>query len=278
MATDPKTPGTKPLFVAVGMALLGLLFMHHYLSEQEKMVRGAVREQMVAVMTTDVPLSSGDTLDLNHLSHRMVDKSEQPSVSIQFEDPSFSRDSERKFEDAKAMLHGQVVGRSMEKGEILLWTDLERPPEDQLSTLFDGRLRALAVTVERSSFMGGLLQPNDRVDVLATFPAGMTIQGGVSMATDKTMVMLENVTVLSVGGRMGHMAAGGRVGGDGVVVLALEPEDALRLSHVQTRAQLSLLLRPMDAQNAGDFNRFREISDPDVQKHIEELMKKRQQN
>lgn len=127
--------------------------------------------------------------------------------------------------------------------------------------------------VDRTSLLGGLLQPNDRVDVLATFPAGITIHGVQTERHEKTMVILEDVTVLAVGGRM---TEGGAIrgGGGGTVVLALDPDQSLLMSHVQKNADISLLLRPLRSEHAGTFERDKAVSSPDVQQTVLELMER----
>jgi Flp pilus assembly protein CpaB len=271
MAQTSKGPSLKPLVLALAVALAGFIFMQNYLSKQRRMIETSVEK--IAVMVSKAELKAGDTLSTDDLDFRMVAADDQPWSSIKFDDPTVSTDSKSRYESMKAILDGQKVLRDVNRDDILLWTDIEESREEKLSGLFEGRLRGVAVMVDQASMMGGLLSPNDSVDVLATFPAGMNIQGGVAETHDKTLVILENVNVLAVNGRTAGNVGTSR--GSSSVVLALNPEQALLLSHVQKAATISLLLRPMESSKAGSFgteNREnREVSSPDIQNIIEKI-------
>ncbi len=271
MATESKMGGIKPLVIAVGVAVLGLLFMRRHLDAERKRLESSVDQ--VAVITVNQAVAAGDTIRGNQLSYRLVARDDQPWSTIKFDDPELSPDARRRHDSIVSLLSGRIVRRSLNRNEIVQLTDFEESAEERLSALFDGRLRGLAVQVDRASLMGGLLQPNDRVDVLATFPAGMVIHGGRAEAHDKTMVILEDVTVLAVGGRMAQSGHAQSVGGRGdSVVLALDPEQALLLSHVQKSTTISLLLRPMQSEVAGSFDKEREFSSPGVQESVKKIM------
>lgn len=254
--------------------MVGMLLMSNHLSAQQRRLEEEKDE--VGVLLADGPLERGESLKPTLLDYKLVDREDQPWSTIKFEDPELGPDADRRYQDMKTLLDGRVVKRDIEDGDLILWTDLEEPRRQRLSELFEGNRRAVSVEVNSASIMDGLLQPNDRVDVLATFPAGMTIQGGGQAEPhEKTMVILEDVTVMAQGGRTSSVVGPSRGSGRSTtMVLALAPEEALLLSHVQRGgATISLLLRPYVSEGAGDYD-YREVSSPDVQESVQKLIER----
>lgn len=260
--------------LAIAVAVLGLVFMQDYLEKEKTKAQNSMEK--IAVLTAKTELKEGDPLKSESLSFRMVAKADQHWSTIQLADPDQGADARRQYEDIRAVLHGRILARTVKENEILGYQDFREPPAERLSLQLKDGQRGLAVTVDTASLMGGLLQPNDRVDVLATFPAGISIRGGASEPYDKTMVILTDITVYAVGGRMARMEGGTSTGSGATVVLALNPDQALKLSHVQKSAtKISLLLRPSEAVNAGNYASL-VVNSADVQENIEKMDANRQ--
>ena len=153
---------------------------------------------------------------------------------------------------------GQTTSYSVKKGDPLLTTDLaSTQSEAKLSRVISEKMRALALPVDRVTSFGGLLRPNDHVDILGTFQKPG--EGDV-----ETVTLLQNVTVLAVGAQLGTgrgitdtgggNARGGKVRIDTVTVL-VTPEEAELLVFAQDRGELSITMR-----NEEDVNTEMELS------------------
>ncbi len=100
--------------------------------------------------------------------------------------------------------------------------------------------RAMLVPVDQVSSKGGLLQPNDHVDILGTF-----------MKPEKkewvTITLLQNVTVLAVGARLGSKERGSSESTSGrgyqTVTVLVTPEEAELLTFSVDKGKIALSLR-----------------------------------
>src|SRR3954464_9567156 len=101
-------------------------------------------------------------------------------------------------------------------------------------------MRAISVTINDSSGVAGLIQPNSRVDVLFTRPG--------SMAEAVTSVILQNIKVLAIG-RLVQMGQtlDPKAPRMPVATLLMSPEDTQKLELAKNQGKISLALRnPLD--------------------------------
>ena len=168
-------------------------------------------------------------------------------------------------------LVGQTTVFDISVGSPVLSKDMASTQRSaQLSTKILKDMRALALPVDKVSSFGGLLRPSDHVDILGTFqkPASGDVE---------TVTLLQNVTVLAVGGQLG-----GQAGSSGssrkskkanTVTVAVTPEEAELLVFAQDRGTLGLTMRGKDDVNdepslAGKS--FADIFEPTVRKKIQQ--------
>lgn len=215
-------------------------------SVRTRLRKGVSEAERVCVMVTTKAVGQGTGLTPDMLDFRQVTADEQPRGTIKFGDPDENAENRLVYEDKIAFLSGQKVTRDLEKSEILHTSDLEAPVGDSLGDIVKSGLRAVAVDVDSSSLFGGLLRPNDRVDVLATFPVGTTVitpDGEQEFGSDRTVVILEDIPVLAVGGRLDRGSSREGYRSSGNVVLALPMEKALPLTHLRKETKISLFVR-----------------------------------
>ena len=108
-------------------------------------------------------------------------------------------------------------------------------------------MRAMSVTINDSSGVAGLIQPNSRVDVLFTRPG--------SMAEAVTSVILQNVKVLAIG-RLVQVGQtlDPKAPKMPVATLLVSPEDAQKLELAKNQGKISLTLRnPLDHESNPDL-------------------------
>jgi len=139
------------------------------------------------------------------------------------------------YKGAKAM-------RKIDAKQILLLSDV-MPKESQearetLGTLITEGYRAVTVRADIGSIHGGLLRTGDRVDVLCTV-------ADPKLGDTITKTLLQNVTVLAVGGQIRAPAFGkSKRRSVPSVTVEVSPEDAEMLVFAQQKGELSLIVRP----------------------------------
>jgi len=180
----------------------------------------------------------------------------------------------------------QVIGRkllvSRRKGELLFWSDIEggNPQNRGLAGDIKRSMRALSISVSGAASVSGMVNPNDHVDVIATFSVpreNATVPGQTDLVTS---TILQNVLVLATGKetaksqvQRGYGTSG--AGGYNTVTLEVTPREAEMLVFAeQMKGRLSLALR-----GRSDVTYEKELPKVDfdkIQSEIEELNQQRQ--
>lgn len=155
---------------------------------------------------------------------------------------------------------GVPVATELVANQALLWTDLTLRSSElaTLSSRIPRGMRAMTVPANEATTFGGLLRPGDRVDVLLTRPTRE------APSREVTVILLQNVLVLSVGTSFRRDAEALRLRRDGVSLL-LTVEQAGLLAHAQREGVLRLVLR-----NENDLETTENLpptDDSDVLKH-----------
>ncbi len=178
-------------------------------------------------------------------------------------------------EDYRDDIVGQTTNVTIKKGSPVLTSDLASTDDEaRLSQIIQDEMRALALPVNEVNTFGGLLRPKDHVDVLGTFqkPGSGSIE---------TVTLLQNVTVLAVGSKLGSGREGvaskvrRSMGRNTTVTVLVTPEEAELLVFAQDRGEFSLTMRneeDVDAEMALAGKNFADIFEPTV---IKKIQKKR---
>lgn len=214
----------KVLLVSLFLAIMAVLLLYIY-TQQLAAKYGVAGEKVTLVAAKfDIPADKP-------ISHDMLTQLEVPESYVHPQSV-FINEWER--------IVGQRVAHTIREGQTLLWTDFSDPRSDvELDQVVKEGWRAMSIPVDQVSSMGGLLQPNDHVDILGTF-----------MKPEQkewvTLTLLQNVTVLAVGSRLGSQQRssedGSRLGFQTVTVL-VTPEEAELLTFSVDKGKISLSLR-----------------------------------
>jgi pilus assembly protein CpaB len=140
--------------------------------------------------------------------------------------------------DARKIV-GVRISTRVKANEPVLWSDVATlaAPGRDLSTAVQEGKRAISLNGTNISF-DGLLRPGDRVDVLFTRGAG-----------DETSTLMQNVLVLSVGGRLEADDSPGMAqmrSSRGSVSLSVTSEEGQLLTQAEQQGALTLVLRNPD--------------------------------
>jgi pilus assembly protein CpaB len=137
---------------------------------------------------------------------------------------------------------GKTVARNFIAGEPILSAHLTRDGTgDGIASLTPPGMRAMTISVSSNAMVSEFLNPNSRVDVLATIQTDKKGGGYISKS------ILQNVRVLSVGN-----GAGGGIGMSkwGSVTLLVTPDEAERLALAENQGVLYLVMRNITDQDS----------------------------
>jgi pilus assembly protein CpaB len=136
-------------------------------------------------------------------------------------------------------VEGRVVTFPISSGEPIMFSKLAPVGTAAgLSGLLDESKRALTVRVDDVTGVAGFLHPRDRVDVLAD----MKIKGGVGVDENYSKVILQGITVLSIG-QIWQQTGDEKPTVVNAVTLELTPEQAEILNLASNEGKIRLALR-----------------------------------
>ncbi|MFO0649856.1 MAG: Flp pilus assembly protein CpaB [Polyangiales bacterium] len=219
---------TKALFIAIGAAVLGLVFLLMYKKRFENEASGGVPIP-VLVAVQDIPL--GTALTETMLGQRYIPQ-------------AYLEDRFIRYSDLRRIV-GVRVSMGLKANQTVMWTDLATASDARrdLSSLVSNGMRAITVRADITNSFGGLLRPGDRVDVLGT----LSRTGGENDRV--TIPLLQNVLVLAAGRDTGGEAQRQQVNGQSnpsnqpqeisQVTLSVSMEEAQLLTYVADRGGAS---------------------------------------
>jgi len=228
------------LVVSFIVGLAAFFFTHAYLGNKYREIekrRAEIegRYKLVEVVVADTTLVPGIAIDMKNIAQTKVPRNAlggEPVLAADFE-----------------KIIGVKVAHTIEKGQPILWAFLSTPqgPRSGLSPSIRSGLRAVSISAGGVSAVSGLVQPNDRVDVMGTFEFPSPAGNGQTEVV--TLTILQNVTVLATGTQIGKSwqdTGSGRFGGAAgysMVTLQVTPNEAELLvfaGYMKGRLTLSL--------------------------------------
>ena len=193
-------------------------------------------EKRVDVLAAKKDLPAGTLLQKKDLAAKSIPGRDVSKNTITVED------QERVF--------NRKLKYSMDAGETLMWSYVDVPnrPGSGLAPVINPGMRAISVAIGGAAGVSGLLQPNDRVDVLGSF--SFPSRKDPSKTEWVTLTVLQDVTLLATGQTLGKSEAGdhGRMGaGYSTVTVEVTPREAELLVFVENmHGHLTLSLRNPD--------------------------------
>lgn len=241
---ESKVMNRKLLLVAGAAAATVALLVLHAWQQRLKAIYSPGPEIVVAVAAHD--LQSGTQMLDRHIERRPYSQHLLAGIKDPI-DTTLVDD-----------IQGKTLVRPISRGEILRLADFETEFDSvSLAGIVKEGLRAVPLAVDEINAFSGLVQPGDRLDVLAYLPHPRTGRFIVKS-------LLENVRVLATGDRM---TAGGGFGGGGTITLLLSREQAVRVSLAQRSGQLVFMLRhPTDGADQGALDELSidDLVEPEV--------------
>jgi pilus assembly protein CpaB len=143
--------------------------------------------------------------------------------------------------DAVEELQGTIVRSQFVAGEPIREGKLSLAKNGFMSAILPPGMRAVAVRVSAQSTAGGLILPNDRVDVIQTISQQ---SGGDASAETVSRTILTNVEVLAIDQTVEEQD-GETVMVGKTATLALDPAQVELVTAAEASGTLSLSLRPV---------------------------------
>ncbi len=260
MQLQQKLRERIPLIIAIICGILAILLLNVYLGRREseiwqrmKLAQQQTQQQpqparapeetgIVLIAQRDIPPQNPITAD-DLLMREMPVQYIQPGAVTSL-----------------AQVIGQIASTPIAAGEQIVKTKLLPPGKigKSLSEITPEGKRAVTVSVDNISSIGGLIKPGDYVDVFALIsPPSEAGWPQVEKTTPHLVSLFQGVEVLAVGDEFvapsGASSRGSRekerklsTTAAGTVTLALNPQEAILLSFVQERGKIKLALRSLE--------------------------------
>ena len=135
-----------------------------------------------------------------------------------------------------AVLHGEAAAVDIFPGQVITAADFSASSVGLASQL-TGDYRAIAIPVDSSHGLVGIVQTGDRVDVLDDAGVGRAGPGGVT-------ILAPNVLVLSAPGSSGGGLGGGGGNSGGNMVLEVTAKQQAAFAYASDNGKVWITLRP----------------------------------
>jgi len=170
----------------------------------------------------------------------------------------------------------QTMARSLTKGDILQWTDLQianKGAKGLTDYIIQGD-RAISISVDATSSVTGLINPGDNVDIVGTFRFP-EMKGDKTLDT-LTLTILQNVRILATGTDMGAFTLNksARRKGYSTVTLALTPKEVEMIIFATQKGKLILSLRNREETKIEQF--LQSVNFKYFEDHINDYNKNRE--
>lgn len=233
-----KTPPRLTLIIAVTLAVAtGFLTLNYVSSVNRSEAAQAAPLRAIIVARADIPARA--TIEISML-HRVM----RPASQIE---------PDAIVDPRKAI--GSLALVSIPAGATVTASRVGRPENVALSVVLKRGMRAVSIATDRVKAVGDLIQPGDRVDVIAVPPR-------VADETPQARTILRGATVLAFGTQMespAQSSSGQPASTDAqsTVTLGVTAEQADVLASADINATLRLALRspqePLDSHKAETF-------------------------
>ena len=207
------------IVLAVGTGILTLRYLNG-INQQAQTQQAQVELKPIVIANREIPARAKITPDMLTLTRRPANEIEPQALS-----------------DPKAA-ENDIALITLPAGSTLTQTKVGQPAEVGLTVRLKPGLRAVSIPVDRVKAVSGLIQPGDRVDVMASVAKGKGIP-------PKTFTIIRGAIVLAINSAL--ESAGATPAPDAnaaqTVTLGVTPQQADLLTVADINATLRLALR-----------------------------------
>ena len=234
----------RPSLIGAVLALLVGGASYVYLSDSDSATAVAVERVSVVVAIRDIPVRS--RVQEQDIEIREVVKEAVHPLALRELEPALD----------------QFVQGTIRAGEQLLSADLsEHPGGSALSKLLPEGMRALAIGVSDAGAAGGLVQPGDRVDVVAVFEEQKAgADGSVQVASNVEVLAVSSLLLGQEDVSEENDRSASVTSVSATVTLAMTPDVAQRVALADEFGALRIVLRSLGDDSA-DTTRALDLED-----------------
>lgn len=219
--------GKGKTLIVLGLALvIGLLAAwaaRAYLGQRVAEIEARAQVKTVGVVVAKSEIAPGQPLSADNLAVRDIPAEWLQSAAVTPE--QFDR------------VNGQTLAFNLRPGEMLMWPMLEQRRAPTFSARVGNGRRAITLPVDEINSISGMLEPEDRIDLLIT----------IDRAGKKfTAPLMHQVRVLATGQRAEQGTAEGEQRMYSTVTLDIAPDEAENLILAREVGKLTALLRHPD--------------------------------
>lgn len=214
------------IIIALGCGILAVLLTKIYIKQKigqrEAEIKGYLGETAI-VLVADKNIARGTAIKDNMVALKKIPSNfAQPNVLTSIES-ALGKIAAADMSAGEQILRNKITSREM----------VSDSPGSSLATKTPAGKRAITISIDSISAVGGMVSAGDYVDVIGDFPIPQQVQGK-TVTQLITVTLFQNILVLDVGGGKAT----------NVVTLALNPQEAAFLNYAQQQGKIRLLLRP----------------------------------
>jgi Flp pilus assembly protein CpaB len=251
-----------PLVIALLIAVASIFAIKSYIGKEEAAVHEQLKGDPVVAASTDIP--AGTELTLQMLVAKEVPRQFIPAQAIEGVD------------QVKQIL-GSKTRIPIHAGSLILWSDLASEAHQGLSSIIPAGHGAFSVPITRG-VKGDLIQPSDHIDIIGSFavpkpqnmPTPQTAATWRQASDIVNVVLLQNVTVLAVGGTFAGQSSA-TTADSGELTLALTLPEAQLLMFASQNGDLGVLLRKEGTADVKDRQDLPRVTFEALEKIIGDL-------
>ena len=256
------------LLGAVFFGVLAFMFTFHQINVEKSRIRGEAQDVYLIQVVRDLAENEKITEDaIREIKVRRFRNTMEASALREIE------------YDRKNMVIGREVRSLIQAGSILQWTDLKTSlttGRSGLTALVRPGYRAISISVDATSSVTGLVQPNNYVDIIGTFRFP-DARGDSSLDT-VTLTILQRVRVIATGTDMGMLGGAGnadvRSRSYSTVTLELTPKEVEMIIFASQKGRLHLSLR--NYEESAITRELQSVNWNFLQKHIPSYTQERE--
>ncbi len=218
---------TRPALIAIAVAIMGVFLLLSYMKRLEAEISGGPKQSVLVVLRS---LAPGEQIKAIDLAERDIPEAYLLTRSVRASD--------------RQQVIGLRVNTGLQAQDLLLWSDVAdlTDQNNNVSALIQPGMRAYVIQASGRAAL--LVQPGDRVDVVAIFMQQESTEHRVSS------VLLQNVLVLARGSTVqgnSSVSAEGRE-----LALSVTLPQSQILAAASDRGTLSVALRSPEDVNVQD--------------------------
>jgi pilus assembly protein CpaB len=235
------------LLITAGTTIVARSWLAAQRAQPVAVAQQAPEPQGIKVLVAKVPLPTGIFIQEDQLRWQIWPGDDVPETYL--------TEDKVKPED----LYGAVVRRGFTAGEPIVSTRVIRPGDRGfLAAVLRPGYRAIAIRVNATSGVSGLVFPGDRIDIILTH--SITVRTGEDAIERRASeTVLENVRVLAIDQRVDENATEPSLASN--FTLEVTPKQAEMLSVVRELGSLSISLRSL-AKDEEELERLANQEEP----------------